>query len=134
MRDPVIAMDGHTYERTALDRWFEESLDPCAVVGFSLLPAVLSPMTGETMGRMVLPNYTLKKAIDEYNEKNRLLSEAHIILENHDTIQDINNILDMNKQNYNLFINSLNNMKNNLNNHSDFNIDTTVPSEPWSEC
>ena len=74
------------------------------------------------------------KAIDEYNEKNRLLSEAHVILENHDTIQDINNILDMNKQNYNLFINSLNNMKNNLNNHSDFNIDTTVPSEHWSEC
>ena len=62
MSNPVIAMDGHTYERSSIERWFAES---------DRLPAegVISPMTGEVIGRMLLPNYTLKKAIDECAEQ-----------------------------------------------------------------
>ena len=54
MRDPVMAMDGHTYERAAIERWISESTTI----------SVLSPLTGTLMGRLLIPNYALKKAID----------------------------------------------------------------------
>jgi hypothetical protein len=65
MSDPVIAMDGHSYERSALERWFDES----ARSGRNIDIGVISPMTGEPMGLMLIPNYALKKAINEYNSR-----------------------------------------------------------------
>ena len=59
MKDPVLAMDGHTYERASIERWINESPNI----------SIISPMTGEMMGRLLIPNYALKKAIDEYNTR-----------------------------------------------------------------
>ena len=59
MQDPVMAMDGHTYERTAIERWFGEN---------STNNRVLSPMTGVSMGLLLIPNHTLRCSIAEYNE------------------------------------------------------------------
>ena len=86
MRDPVIAMDGHTYERMAIERWIAENVDR----------VVLSPLTGIPMGRLLIPNYTLKKAIEEYDQP--LIHQAETQIRNdiiqitlNNVIQDINN-------------------------------------------
>eukprot|EP01129_Flabellula_baltica_P013675 TRINITY_DN639_c0_g1_i1.p1 TRINITY_DN639_c0_g1~~TRINITY_DN639_c0_g1_i1.p1 ORF type:complete len:692 (-),score=158.54 TRINITY_DN639_c0_g1_i1:21-2096(-) len=53
MRDPVIAQDGHTYERESITAWLEQNSS--------------SPMTREAMDRSVLiPNRALKSQIEEY--------------------------------------------------------------------
>ena len=52
MVDPVVAADGHTYEREALARWFH---------GFVSLPN--SPMTGLPMGTRMVPNHAVKSMI-----------------------------------------------------------------------
>lgn len=55
MADPVIAEDGHTYERAALMSWIERN--------------PTSPMTREPIGQMVIPNRGIKAAIEEYKER-----------------------------------------------------------------
>lgn len=53
MVDPVLAADGHTYERPAIERWFKKSS--------------VSPMTGQRVkSRDVLPNFTIKSMIQEW--------------------------------------------------------------------
>ena len=49
MTDPVVAEDGHTYERSALVTWLNLSS--------------ISPLTHNLMGRTMLPNLTLKSII-----------------------------------------------------------------------
>lgn len=50
MADPVIAADGHTYERTAIERWLSQHLS--------------SPMTNAPLpSRALLPNFTLRSQI-----------------------------------------------------------------------
>jgi hypothetical protein len=52
MQDPVIAMDGHSYERTAIVQWLQKNKR--------------SPMTNEPIkNKMVVPNYNLRKLIAE---------------------------------------------------------------------
>ena len=81
MRDPVIAMDGHTYERAAIERWIAENRDR----------PVLSPLTGASMSRLLIPNYALKKAIEEYTEPS--IREVEIRNNNiPDTLNDYNNM------------------------------------------
>lgn len=54
MKDPVIASDGHTYERTSLERLFE-------------FDTPKSPITREYLDKwMIVPNYNLKKLINDY--------------------------------------------------------------------
>ncbi|KAL1426440.1 hypothetical protein MTO96_003440 [Rhipicephalus appendiculatus] len=54
MRDPVVAADGYSYERTAIIRWLESGKDT-------------SPMTNEPLEHtMVLPNRTLQLLIQKY--------------------------------------------------------------------
>ena len=57
MREPVVAADGHTYERDALERWF------------AMAPAggpVRSPMTGLALRhRELTPNLALRSLIAE---------------------------------------------------------------------
>ncbi len=50
MVEPVIAADGHTYERAALEEW--------------LLQHVTSPVTGDFLPHMrIVPNVLIKSAI-----------------------------------------------------------------------
>lgn len=53
MMDPVIACDGHSYERGAIEKWLSKSKK--------------SPMTGLRLKSTVLiPNHGLKGAISEW--------------------------------------------------------------------
>ena len=53
MRDPVITVDGQTYERTEIEKWFA-------------LGNRTSPLTGEELpSTNLLPNIALRKAIRE---------------------------------------------------------------------
>lgn len=57
MDDPVIAADGHSYERMAIEGWFRTGHDK-------------SPMTGLALANQdLIPNVNLRKAIAEYLEK-----------------------------------------------------------------
>ena len=48
--DPVVGSDGHTYERSAIERVLQADYPT-------------SPMTRETLQPIILPNLTLKKVI-----------------------------------------------------------------------
>merc|ERR1719221_1167848 len=53
MHDPVVLVDGHTYERRHIERWLQEH--------------TTSPVSGQQLARMdLIPNLTLRSAIDEY--------------------------------------------------------------------
>ena len=53
MREPVVAQDGHTYERRAVSRWFQSENR--------------SPMTGQPVASFTLtPNFALKSMIDDF--------------------------------------------------------------------
>ena len=53
MSDPVMAADGHAYERTAIERW--------------LATKSTSPMTGEELGNTGLfPSHILRRQIREW--------------------------------------------------------------------
>ena len=57
--DPVIWVDGHTYERTAIARW--------------LRTRDTSPMTGERFGgarEVLLPNHAMRSQVEEWREQN----------------------------------------------------------------
>jgi len=56
MKDPVIAQDGHTYEREAIVHWLQTNPN--------------SPLTRQPMRIDALkPNTKLKQAIEKYNKK-----------------------------------------------------------------
>ena len=55
MTDPCTCMDGHTYERRAIERWLEDH--------------DTSPLTGAKLpSKMLLTNYALRNAIEESSE------------------------------------------------------------------
>ena len=58
MLDPVIASDGQTYDRAAIQSWFET----CRAEGRT----VRSPLSGIVLDNLTLmPNIALRKAIDD---------------------------------------------------------------------
>ena len=57
MSDPVVAMDGHTYDRHSIVRWFQTKHT--------------SPMTGITIDKQLVPNFTLKSLIESQSAKER---------------------------------------------------------------
>lgn len=58
MTDPVVAADGHTYEREAIMHWFSTS--------------DISPLTGMHIPTtQVFPNFTLRKLSEEFQEARR---------------------------------------------------------------
>ncbi len=58
MQDPVMAADGHTYERDALLRWLKTSNN--------------SPATGAPLAnRTIIPNYCVKMLIQELDTPHR---------------------------------------------------------------
>ena len=52
MEDPVFAMDGHSYERSAIEDWFTKNNR--------------SPLTNEVIETRVVPNHNLKSIIAAY--------------------------------------------------------------------
>jgi len=55
MTDPVMAADGHSYERSAMERWFATKST--------------SPLTGEELDfTRLFPNHTLRRQIGEWHE------------------------------------------------------------------
>ena len=62
MIDPVICTDGHSYERTAITEWLGRG-------------KTTSPVTREHIENILIPNHTLRQAIEEFAErKQRLMS------------------------------------------------------------
>jgi hypothetical protein len=58
MLDPVIASDGHTYERRAIDEWLSQHNS--------------SPLTSQQLeNRNLLPSHTLKRMIREFIDNNQ---------------------------------------------------------------
>ncbi len=56
MKEPVICMDGHSYEKKAIERWFRSHNK--------------SPKTGLVLeSKMLIPNHALRSAIEEYKSK-----------------------------------------------------------------
>lgn len=61
MADPVIAIDGHTYERGAIEAWFSGS--GATPRGFK------SPKTGALLeGNLLIPNFALRALINDWRE------------------------------------------------------------------
>ena len=56
MRDPVMAEDGHTYERTAIAQWWAANKN--------------SPMTREVISNAFLPNRPLRELIQDWLQHN----------------------------------------------------------------
>jgi hypothetical protein len=50
-----VATDGHTYERHAIEMWFEKH--------------DVSPITGKIVAKNLIPNQALKKMIAGFNSK-----------------------------------------------------------------
>ena len=55
MEDPVVAADGHSYERTAIEHWFD-------------IGRHTSPKTNEPIDTRLIPNVQLRILIEEYHE------------------------------------------------------------------
>lgn len=57
MDDPVITVDGHTFERKAIEEWFSRGNRT-------------NPMTGlDLEAKVLIPNIALKNVINEFKQK-----------------------------------------------------------------
>jgi len=62
MENPVIAADGHTYEKSAIEDWF-------------LTGKQTSPLTGKKLlNKNLIINYNLKSTIDIYKKNPKFLN------------------------------------------------------------
>ena len=59
MHDPVSAKDGHTYERSAIQRWFDEGKRSSPVTNVVMLSTDL------------LPNHSMKSLISSWRDQNK---------------------------------------------------------------
>ena len=56
MKDPVVAMDGHSYERKAIEEWFERGV-------------ISSPLTGSLLNsNTIVENHSLRQVIEKLRE------------------------------------------------------------------
>jgi len=63
MQKPVVAADGHTYERDAIASWFAMNST--------------SPMTGEPLlNTTLIPNHSLQSAISDFQERRGLINKT----------------------------------------------------------
>jgi chromosome segregation ATPase len=66
MIDPVLTLDGQTYEREAISNWFQRRTT-----------SVSSPITGAILSsNLLIPNYALRNAINKFNTHLPFLTEA----------------------------------------------------------
>jgi hypothetical protein len=75
MTDPVMALDGHSYERNAIEEWFRRT------PGYKI-----SPKTNMRINSTLIPNYGLKSLIESYIKTNPNLDQSII----NDTKQEQN--------------------------------------------
>jgi hypothetical protein len=71
MKDPVVAADGHTYERSAILKWFRtcrRRLDPRTGLP---MPTITSPLTGEPMSPTWVPNHSLRQLLSALLDASR---------------------------------------------------------------
>ncbi|XP_020677741.1 U-box domain-containing protein 44-like isoform X1 [Dendrobium catenatum] len=66
MDDPVETSFGHTFEKSAIEKWFAEGNCTC--------PLTMTPLSVGDLR----PNYTLKKSIEEWRERNRIITIANL--------------------------------------------------------
>jgi hypothetical protein len=72
IEDPVIAQDGHTYERAAIQRWFDKGKR-------------ISPKTGARMlNNELTPNYTLRSLIYDIKQQIPILFRHRLDIQNID--------------------------------------------------
>ena len=65
MEDPVIAMDGHSYDRSHIEKWLSKS--------------IISPKTGlELPNKQLIPNENLKRLIKDFVESQSQMAEKVI--------------------------------------------------------
>lgn len=57
MTDPVKALDGHTYERSAILRWFQTNQSNDKI-------KTLSPITNEKIGHMLYTNHDMRSQLE----------------------------------------------------------------------
>jgi hypothetical protein len=69
MKDPVVAADGHSYERCAIEAWLRRS---------RLSPATGAAMQAAGRRRQVLPNHTLRRVICDTAERGRTAFHASL--------------------------------------------------------
>ena len=66
MKEPVIGLDGHTYEKIEIIHWLNNNNNK-------------SPMTRQYMDiGSLIPNYALKSQIESYIQKNKIDTETKI--------------------------------------------------------
>ena len=59
MKDPVICSDGHTYERSAIEKWLSTENH--------------SPMTRQIItNKSLIPNIALRNIIQEYEKNHKM--------------------------------------------------------------
>ena len=75
MRDPVVAADGHTYERAAIARWLGQSDK--------------SPLTGSILSHKdLVPNYMLLSSLQERATTTTLVPPRAVLLDAEDDDDD----------------------------------------------
>ena len=73
MEDPVIAQDGHTYERAAIKRWFD-------------MGKRISPKTGaRLLSTELTPNYTMRSLIQDIKAQVPVLARHKVDMQNIET-------------------------------------------------
>jgi hypothetical protein len=69
MKDPVLAQDGHTYERCCIEQWFATGAslaDRTPKASPLVAGASTSPLTNDTITRALLPNIFARRKIAEF--------------------------------------------------------------------
>ncbi len=82
MSDPVVASDGHIYDRRAIEQWIDKqkassSSSSSSSASDAAVVVVLSPMTNTALETTKLyPNYSLKSRIDEWRANHQRLGRS----------------------------------------------------------
>jgi hypothetical protein len=66
MRDPVVASDGHTYEKAAIEKWLKHHQ--------------ISPRNGEPMASLTIPNMNMKKLIQDIIDEVSFYLSVHAFM------------------------------------------------------
>tara|TARA_B100000780_G_scaffold278156_2_gene250774 strand:- start:26 stop:928 length:903 start_codon:yes stop_codon:yes gene_type:complete len=64
MTDPVFAQDGHSYERSGIQNWFNTKKD--GEDGEVVSDKTTSPLSGHVMTKDLTPNHSLRSRIEEW--------------------------------------------------------------------
>jgi hypothetical protein len=74
MEDPVVASDGHTYDRASIENWINQ----CTRYS----RPVVSPLTRDPLTDVLTPNHALKRLIEDYKAQLPLMQQRRIAARN----------------------------------------------------